>query len=100
MGRADFRFVELLLTAFVYGVAIHILLLGFERYLTRYKGVEQAVFFFFSQAIAGCIRVAWGLFIRFVLAALEPVRPGARDRDQEQEDKDHLLNETTKEGNR
>ena len=85
MGRAVSRFVELLLTAFVYGVAINILFLGFESYLTRYKGVEQAVFFFFSQAIAECYKVARGLWNRFVWAPRKPFRPGARDRDQEPE---------------
>ena len=95
MGRAVSRFVELLLTAFVYGVVIIIILLGFESYLTRYKGVEQAVFFFFSQAIAGCIRVARGFCIRFVLAALKLFRPSARGRNQEQEAEIQPLNETT-----
>jgi hypothetical protein len=78
------RVVELFFTAFVYGFTTHVILLGFESSLTRYKGVEPAVFYFFSQAISECIRVAKGLYIRFVSAALQRFRFGARDRDQAQ----------------
>ena len=89
MGRVVTRTVELFITAFVSGVT----LLGFESSLTRYKGVEPAVYYFFSQAIAECIRVANGLCIRFVSAALQRFRFGAQGRDQTQEDETEPLNQ-------
>jgi hypothetical protein len=82
---------ELVFTVVVFEVVLHVILSGFESYLTRYKGVEPAVFYFFSQVIAECIRIANGLRFRFVSAALKRFRSGAWGGDQKPEEEIQLI---------
>ena len=60
----------------VYGLVLHFILVWFESDLAPYRGIEQAVFYFFSRVIAECVRGALDRSFSRVSAAL------ARHRDR------------------
>ena len=66
----------LTITSVAYGLVLHFILVWFESDLKPYRGIEQAVFYFFSQVIAECVRGALDWSFRRVSAALA----GYRDR--------------------